>query len=318
MYYIGVDLGGTNIAVGIVDENYNIVKKGSVPTLADREADAIIADMANLAKKLLEECNISLDEVAYVGIASPGSVNPDTCVIEYANNLPFRDLDVSASFKKVLPVKKVLCANDANAAALGEAIAGAAKGVKDSVMITLGTGLGGGIIIDGKIYTGFNNYGAELGHVVVIHNGRQCSCGRKGCWEAYSSATGLINMTKEKMAEAKDSAMWDLCGGSIDKASGRTAFAAARQGDKAAQEVVDEYISILACGIVNMINIFQPEIFIIGGGVSGEGDNLLKPLYELVDSEQYGMRNDKKTQLKIATLGNDAGIIGGAVLGLQG
>lgn len=318
MYYIGVDLGGTNIAVGIVDENYNIVKKGSVPTLADREADAIIADMANLAKRLLDECNISLDDVAYVGIASPGSVNPDTCVIEYANNLPFRNFNVAESFQKVLPVKKVLCANDANAAALGEAIAGAAKGVKDSVMITLGTGLGGGIIIDGKIYTGFNNYGAELGHVVVIHNGKPCSCGRKGCWEAYSSATGLINMTKDKMAVAKDSAMWELCGGSIDKASGRTAFAAARQGDKAAQEVVDEYISILACGIVNMINIFQPEIFIIGGGVSGEGDNLLNPLNALVDSEQYGMRNDKKTRLKIATLGNDAGIIGGAVLGLQG
>ncbi|MDD6799479.1 MAG: ROK family protein, partial [Firmicutes bacterium] len=193
MYYIGVDLGGTNIAVGIVDENYKIVKKGSVPTLAQRPSEEIIKDMTDLSKKLLDECGISLDEVAYAGIAAPGSVDPENGVIEYTNNLPFRNFEIAKVFKQFLPVKEVYAENDANAAALGEAYAGAAKGIKDSIMITLGTGLGGGIIIDHKIYTGFNHYGGELGHVVLVYDGKQCTCGRKGCWETYSSATGLIN-----------------------------------------------------------------------------------------------------------------------------
>ena len=314
MYYIGVDLGGTNIAVGIVDENYNIVKKGSVPTLADREADAIIADMANLAKKLLEECNISLDDVAYVGIASPGSVNPDTCVIEYANNLPFRDFNVAESFQKVLPVKKVLCANDANAAAYGEFVAGAAKGANNAVAVTLGTGVGGGIIIDGKIYSGSNFAGAELGHEVIVVDGAQCSCGRKGCFEAYSSASGLIRMTKEAMEEDKDSIMWPMSE-EDGHVSGRLAFNAMRKGDASAKKVVDKYIKHLAAGVTNIINTFQPDILCLGGGVCNEGDPLIVPLKELVKQEVYSKNSKKNTEIVIAKLGNDAGLIGAAFLG---
>ena len=316
MYYIGIDLDGTNIAAGIVDESYRIVKKDKVPTLAKRPADEITKDMAGLCAKLIADCNLTLDDIAYVGIAAPGTANRDLGEIEYANNLPYLHYPIAAKFKEFLAVKEVYIENDANAAAKGESIAGAAKGVSDAVMITLGTGVGGGIIHDGKVYSGFNFAGAELGHIVIDVNGRPCSCGRVGCWEAYSSATGLINMTKEKMQADKSSVMWDMVGGDIEKVDGKTAFAAQRKGDKAAAEVVDTYIRYLACGITNVINIFQPEILCIGGGVCNEGDPLLLPLLKYADCDEKGFSRSKRTQIKIAELGNDAGIIGAAVLGL--
>lgn len=320
MYYIGVDLGGTNIAVGIVDSNLKMLTKGSVPTNPNRDGELIIKDMAALTEKLLGEAGIPLSEVAYVGIASPGIANRKDGVVEYANNLPFLNFPIAKYFKKYLPVKEVLVENDANAAALGEALAGVARGTNNSVMITLGTGVGGGIIIDGKVYSGFNYAGGELGHIVIKKGGRPCSCGRRGCWEAYSSATALTLMTKEKVAECKAQLIPSLM---IDesekngKVSARTAFAAMKQGDGPAQEVVDEYISYLACGIANIINIFQPEVLSIGGGICNERDYLLKPLMEKVEHEQYTRGNNKKTRVLIAELGNDAGIIGAACLGLE-
>ncbi len=315
MYYVGIDLGGTNIAAGVVDENFNIIKKGSTPTLPNRDPELIIKDMGNLCMSLVNELGISVDDVEYAGIAAPGSINPETGVIEYSNNIPFLKFPIADILRKYFPVKTVYLENDANAAALGEAFGGAAKGKKISVMITLGTGVGGGVIIDGKIFSGFNYAGAELGHTVIEYNGRQCSCGRKGCFEAYSSATALVNMTKEKLAETKDTLMWEMCDGDINKANARIAFAAMKQGDKAGKEVVDMYISYLACGITNLINIFQPEVLLIGGGVCNEKDYLLKPLLELVDANQYTRDQSLKTKVKIAELGNDAGIVGAAALG---
>ncbi len=315
MYYIGIDLGGTNIAVGIVDESFKIVKKGSTPTLVNRDPELIIADMGKLCLELLAETGIGLEEVVCAGIAAPGSVNPRTGIIEYANNLPFLRFPIADTLRKYLPVRKVFLENDANAAALGEAVGGAAKGKRLSVMITLGTGVGGGVIIDGKIYSGFNYAGAELGHTVIEYNGRQCSCGRKGCFEAYASATALVSMTKEKLAACKDTLMWEMCGNDINKADARIAFAAMKKGDRAGKEVVDMYISYLACGITNMINIFQPEVLLIGGGVCNEKDYLLKPLTEIVNADQYTRNQSVKTEIKIAALGNDAGIVGAAALG---
>ncbi|CDC73411.1 MAG: ROK family protein [Eubacteriales bacterium] len=315
MYYIGIDLGGTNIAVGIVDESFKIVKKGSTPTLVNRDPELIIADMGKLCLELLAETGIGLEEVVCAGIAAPGSVNPRTGIIEYANNLPFLRFPIADTLRKYLPVRKVYLENDANAAALGEAVGGAAKGKRLSVMITLGTGVGGGVIIDGKIYSGFNYAGAELGHTVIEYNGRQCSCGRKGCFEAYASATALVSMTKEKLAACKDTLMWEMCGNDINKADARIAFAAMKKGDRAGKEVVDMYISYLACGITNMINIFQPEVLLIGGGVCNEKDYLLKPLTEIVNADQYTRNQSVKTEIKIAALGNDAGIVGAAALG---
>lgn len=317
MYYVGVDLGGTNIAIGIVDEEFNIVLKDKVPTLAGRPSDEIIKDMADLIKSLVERTGISFDDIAYVGIAAPGTVDPANGVVKYCNNIKMFHYPIAEKLMSHIPVKKVYLENDANAAALAEAKAGAGKGCEDLILITLGTGLGGGMVIGGKLYSGFNYAGAEIGHMAIEYDGKPCTCGRKGCWEAYSSATGLIRMTKDKLMETKDTIMWDMVEGDIEKTSGRTAFNAAKQGDKAGKEVVDMYINYLAYGMVNIVNIFQPQVFAIGGGVCGEGDYLLNPLKEIVDRDQYGTNaHDDKTVIKIAELGNDAGIIGAASLGM--
>ena len=315
MYYLGIDLGGTNIAVGIVDENLNIVKKGSVPTLAQRPIDEVMTDMANLCKSLLAEMNLTVNDVAYAGIASPGTCNSATGVVEFSNNIVMYNYPIADVLKEKLGVEKVYIDNDANAAALAEAMAGAAKGSSSAIMITLGTGVGGGIVIDGKIYSGFNHAGAELGHIVIEQNGRPCTCGRKGCFEAYSSATGLIRLTKEKMEENKDSVMWKLSE-EAGKVSGKTAFQAKRMGDKAGTEVVDTYIEYLASGLTSIINVFQPEILCIGGGICHEGEYLMAPLREIVARENFARNSANQTKIVRAALGNDACILGAAVLGL--
>lgn len=317
MYRIGIDLGGTNIAVGIVDENFKILKKKSTPTLASRPTGEIVKDMGRLCDELVHECGISYDQIEYAGIAAPGSINPETGMVEYSNNIKMAYFPMTQVLSEYIPVKNIYIDNDANAAALGEAIVGSAKGAKSAVMITLGTGVGGGVIIDGKIYSGFNFAGAELGHIVIEVGGRQCTCGRKGCWETYSSATGLIQLTKEKLETTKDTLMWDLIDGDINRVSGKTAFAAMKKGDLAGTEVVNEYLYYLGTGITNIVNIFQPEILCIGGGVCNEGDYLLLPIKKIVADEQYAKNTAGKTEIKIATLGNDAGIIGAAALGVQ-
>jgi len=319
MYRIGIDLGGTNIAAGLVNEEYRILQKSSVPTNATRSADEIVDDMAALCKKICADAGITLADVEAIGIASPGTVDHDAGVVAYANNLPFTNLPICAMLAERTGVANVHAENDANAAAWGEAVAGAARGTSKSVMITLGTGVGGGIIIDGKVYSGFNYAGGELGHMVIEKDGAPCSCGRKGCWEAYSSATALIRMTREKMEECKRTGRETLLFALAEqkgKVSGKTAFDAMRAGDEAGREVVDAYLGYLATGLVNIINIFQPEVLSIGGGVANERENLLRPLIPMIQGEQYGDDRANATRIVIAELGNDAGIIGAAFLGI--
>lgn len=314
MYYFGIDLGGTNIAAGLVDEKLNLIAKTSTPTLVGRPTDEIAMDMANLCKKLAVENNVALSDVEACGIASPGTANSETGIVEFSNNIPMLNYPMVDKIREYLGIDKVYLDNDANAAALGEVLAGSAKGAKSAVMVTLGTGVGGGIVIDGKIYSGFNHAGAEIGHIVIETDGRPCTCGRKGCWEAYSSATGLIKMTKEKMLETKDTVLWDMCE-SIDKISGKSAFLAMRKhADKPATEVCEMYIKYLATGITNIMNVFQPEVITIGGGVCNEGEPLFAPLREQVYRDNFARNSAKQTKIVRATLGNDAGIIGGAAL----
>ena len=319
MYRIGIDLGGTNIAAGLVNEKFEIVAKDSTPTLSGRPGEEIVGDIARMCRSVCDMAGVALEDVTSVGIASPGIVDDETGMAIYANNLNFRHFPIIPLLREQLPIKEYHIENDANAAAWGEAIAGAAKGSASSVMITLGTGVGGGIISDGKVFKGFNSAAGELGHIVIAVDGRPCSCGRKGCWEAYSSATGLIRMTKEKLeecaAQGRATKMTELVEAK-GKVNGRTAFDGERLGDEAAAEVVAEYVKYLASGIASMINIFQPEVLSIGGGISNEGDYLLNKLIPLVREQQYGIGLVPLTDIRIATLKNDAGIIGAAVLGM--
>lgn len=313
-YYVGIDLGGTNIVAGVVDENYNIIHKASVKTNRPRPEKEIADDMAKVALQAIAEANLTIDDVEWIGIGTPGIANSKDGIIEYSCNLGFDNTPMVKYIQEHIN-KPVYVENDANAAAYGEYVAGAGKGHNSLVCITLGTGVGGGVVTDGKILTGFNYAGAELGHTVIEVDGVQCSCGRKGCFEAYSSATGLIRMTKEAMEKDKNSSMWDLVRERNNKVSARISYDAMRLGDKSATEVVDKFTKYLAVGLTNVINIFQPEVLCIGGGVCNEGDALLNPVKEIVAKEVYTRNSPKNTEIVIAKLGNDAGIIGAAFLG---
>ena len=313
MYRVGIDLGGTNIVAGIVDDDFNIVAKASRKTNAPRKDFEIVDDMVAAVNDALSKCGLKLDDISEFGVGSPGSIDTKTGEVIYANNLNFYNVKLAdLLFERT--GKKFYIANDANAAAYGEYIAGAGKGTESFVMITLGTGVGGGIVLDGKILSGFNGAGAELGHTVIQMNGERCTCGRNGCFEAYASATALINQTKQAMARYPKSVMWELCGNDINAVNGLTSFDAMRKGDIAGTDVVNNYITYLSVGIANLINTFQPEVFCIGGGVSKEGDYIIKPLKKLVSGENYARLIEKKVDIKTAELGNDAGIIGAAYL----
>lgn len=312
-YYVGIDLGGTNIVAGVVDEEYNIIAKASTKTNCPRPEKEIADDMAKMALQAVKNAELTIDDIEWIGIGTPGIANSSNGVIERANNLGFFNTPMVKYISESID-KPVFIENDANAAAYGEYVAGAAKGAKNAVCITLGTGVGGGIIVDGKIYAGSNFAGAEIGHTVIEVDGAQCSCGRKGCFEAYSSATGLIRMSKEAMAQFPESIMNKMAE-EKGKVTARTSFDAMRAGDKAAKDVVDKYIKYLAAGITNTINIFQPDVLCIGGGVCNEGDPLLLPVKALVEKEDFANKSEKRTEIVIAKLGNDAGIIGAAFLG---
>ena len=310
MYYIGIDLGGTNIAVGIVDEAGNIVKKASTPTPSDVDYTIVVAAMAELAKKLVLDAGININEIVSVGIGCPGSIDYKKGSVAYSNNLKMNDAPVADEFKKHWDIP-VFLENDANAAAYGEYIVNG-ENAEVFIAITLGTGVGGGVIIDGKVFTGFNGAGAELGHSTLVHNGLPCTCGKKGCWEVYASATALVNQTKEGIKNYPDSLMAKLAE-KQGKVNGRTAFDAAKKGDVAGKKVVNQYLEYVADGIVSMVNIFQPNKIVIGGGVSNEGEYILNPISEYVRKYDYN-KLFERVKIDVATLFNDAGIIGAALI----
>ena len=312
MKYIGIDLGGTNIKAGIVDEMGNILYKDSIKTGADRPQDEIIRDMGQLAVDIVQASGISMDEIESIGVGSPGSTDPEAGVLVYTNNINFSMAPIRAGIQKVVN-KPVYLSNDANCAAVGEYFMNEEK-TESFVAITLGTGIGGGVIIGGKLYTGMNGAGAELGHITQVRGGEPCTCGRRGCWEAYGSVTALIRMTDEALLKYPDSRMAEIAK-EAGKVNGRTAFLAAREGDKVGKTVVDEWIENVADGITSIVNIFQPETLVIGGAICKEGDMLLRPIIKYVEKYRYSRAPLKQTIVKIAKLGNDAGLIGAAFLG---
>ena len=311
--YIGIDLGGTNIAAGIVDVTGKLIYKSSLPTRKERHYSEIINDMAELVKTIVADAGYNISDIKAVGIGCPGTVDNSRGMVVYANNIKMDHVPLADEFRKYIDAP-VNIENDANAAAYGEYIANG-NGAESYIFMTLGTGVGGGIIINGKIYRGFNCAGAEIGHSSIVLNGKTCTCGKKGCLECYASVTALIEQTEGKMKECPDSMMneWTKKYG---KVSGRTAFECAKAGDKAAIEVKDRYIRYIAEGVSNMINIFQPDMFVIGGGISNEGDELLIPIKEFVYKNDYN-KYMPKTEIKIAELFNDAGIVGAAMAAIN-
>ena len=309
-YIIGIDLGGMSAKGAIFSLTGELLAEQRVKTCAKDCFDTTVENLAGLAKSLAESVGATLEAVAAIGMGAPGVVDSARGIVLRWSNFGWIDAPLAQELSKKTGVL-VCVANDANVAALGEAKFGAAKGCDNMVMITLGTGVGAGIVAEGILLEGNKSAGAELGHSVIVVDGEQCSCGRKGCFEAYSSATALIRDTKRAMEAHKDSDMWEI--GSLDEVTGKTAFDY-KDADPYAKEVVDNYLKHLACGIVNVANIFRPEIVLLGGGVCAQGSALTKPLQKLLDKEIFAGELGPKVKIRIAELGNSAGLLGAAAL----
>ena len=308
-YYIGIDFGGMSAKAGLFDAKSKLIAKDTVKTSKDDNYVTTVAKMAQLVKKLCEDNDIPLKKVRRVGLASPGVIDSQKGVVVRWGNYNWSDRPLAKDMSESLGLE-VRVVNDANAAAYGEAVYGAAKEYASSVFITLGTGVGSGIILDGKLFEGSCGAGAEAGHMVIQTGGVPCGCGRRGCFEQYASASALIRDTKRAMFEDKESMMWELVGKDPEKVDGKTAFSAAKAGDAAAQTVVKNYIMYLGEGILNLVNIFRPEAVIIGGGVCNEGEYLLAPLRKYVGERLYVGCDRVPLTINRAALGNDAGIYG--------
>ena len=313
MYRIGVDLGGTNIVAAVIDDKYQILSKVISKTNLPRSAELVCGDIIADVDRAIQNAGLQESDIESYGIGSPGVINVEKGIIVHAStfkytNVPLRDLLYERSGKLFY------CANDANAAAYGEFVAGAGRGTKDFLAITLGSGIGGGIIINNKIYVGAGFAAGEPGHHVIIQDGETCLCGRKGCWEAYASATGLIRDTKRAMLANPDSKLWTLCEGDLNKIDGKAVFDARDLGDDTAAKLIRNYLLYLGTGIANLIKILQPEILCIGGGISNQGQNLINELEEVMKGRDFQETNTRVTKLRIAELGNDAGLIGAAFL----
>ena len=295
---IGIDIGGTMTKIGLVDIHQKLIAKKSIETKAWRTPEAIIEEIAKTTLAMLEEEEIAMDQCVGVGVGVPGTVDSKNGVVLYSNNIKWENVELAKAIGSYLPIP-VSIANDADCAALGEAVAGAGKGYQDVVVLTLGTGVGGGIILDGKIYEGKGIGGSELGHMVIVENGEPCTCGRKGCLEAYASATALKRDAKRATGKELEP---------------KEIFEAAKAGDTALKEVVETYIRRLGTGVVNIVNIFRPQLFVLGGGVSEQGDALLAPLRKILAENCFGGTKGELPELEVAALGNDAGMIGAASL----
>lgn len=314
MVYIGIDIGGTGIQTGVVDEKGNLLAKGGIVTRTDLPFEEQIKQMADCALETLAKSGYTLDDLASVGVGVPGVVDPRTGVVPFCTNLGWHNVPLHDTFAKFIN-KPIFIDNDATVAALAESVAGVSAGSHSSVMLTLGTGVGAGIVLGGKVWSGFHGVGSELGHTILELDGEPCTCGSHGCLERYTSATAVIRMAREAVAKHPDSLIMTLCDGDTSKINAKIVFDAAREGDEQGKKVFRRYISYLAQTIANVINFLDPEIVVLGGGVSKSGAFLLDavkaevPHYLLYKTMPY-------SRIELAKLGADAGIIGAAMLGL--
>ena len=315
MYYLGIDLGGTNIAAGVVREDGTLLAKHSLPTLVERPAEEIVADLARAARLCLEGTGLTMGDISALGVGVPGAVNDATGMVVRTTNLSWYQLPLAAMLQDLtgLPVH---LGNDADCAALGEVCAGSASNFNSAVMITIGTGVGGGLVRDKRVFAGWTGVGTEPGHIPLVFGGEKCGCGNRGCFEAYASATALVRQTRQAMEVNPESLLWQLCP-SVESVTAKTPFDAAAMGDQTARTVLERYIHYLAQGIGGIVNLFRPEAVIIGGGVSAQGENLLVPLRKALKQYCYASEYIPIPQVFTASLGNDAGIIGAALLGLE-
>ena len=315
MLYIGIDVGGTGIKAGVVSENGTILHKLSCPTLRERGHEAVIHDMARLSLQVLAESGHALEEIHSVGVGIPGMQDPRTGRIPFCTNLGWHDVPLVELLQQEID-KPVYVNNDATVAGLAESIAGVSAGTKNSVFITLGTGVGGGVVLDGKLFMGPHGIATEVGHMITVAGGEMCTCGNRGCWERYASATAIIREGRRFAEAHRDFALFRAVNGNLDQIEARTVIDLAKAGDPDCEKLFDDYVYHLTVGLINLINLYDPEIIALGGGVSKAGTFLLDKVNALLP-EMIFFKTMPHARIELARLGNDAGIIGAAMLGRQ-
>lgn len=308
-YVIGIDLGGTSAKGGLFTENGELLCEDRTNTNKEDGFEGTLKKLAALAKTLAQKGGVSFAEVAAIGCGAPGVVDSRRGVVLRWSNFDWQDVPFAKTLS-ALTDKPVYVANDANVAALGEAKFGATAQYQSSILLTLGTGVGGGIVFDGKLIEGYQSAGAELGHITIREGGLPCACGRRGCYEKYASATALVSQTRHAMVENLHSKMWELVDGKIENVGGKTAFEAARLGDVTAKRVIDQYVGYLSEGIADFVNILRPEAIVLGGGIANEGETLFEPLRKAVDERTYIAMDIVPLKIVGAKLGNRAGMYG--------
>lgn len=312
-YHMGIDIGGTDIKIGILDETNRIICRHSEPMRARLPFDEMMRLLADAAQGMMRQCGLAAADFPYAGVGIPAFVDARTENLVYANNTDWVNVPLKKTLQQRLEMP-VLVENDANCALAAEVAAGAAQGVANVVMLTLGTGVGGGVLINHKLYSGADGMGTELGHMQLKYGGEMCTCGIRGCFEAYASVTGLIRQAKRAMRKHPDSMMHTMRAAQ-GKVNGKLIFDAAKTGDAAALQVVDNYIGYVAAGIGSLANIFRSELALIGGGLSNAGEFLLAPLQERANAFVFAHELIGGPRVAAATMGNDAGLVGAALLG---
>ena len=312
MFRIGVDIGGTGIQIGVVDDRNRIIRESSIPTRTDLPFDEQVRQIADCIITTTQEAGFTVDDIESIGIGIPGIASRKSGEVIKCTNMGWYHVPFREVFNRYLN-KPVYIDNDANVAALAESVAGVSAGTSSSVFITIGTGIGSGIILDGRIWSGAHHIGAELGHVIFDLDGVPCTCGNHGCLERYCSATALIRMAREAVADHPDSKILTYVNQDPSGIEARTVIDAARAGDPVAVDVYHHYISCLAQAIASVINLLDPEVIVLGGGVSKAGSFLLDAVVREVP--RYVVFNDQPMpEVKLAVLGSEAGIIGAAML----
>lgn len=314
MYSIGIDLGGTNTVAGIVGPEGQIIYKESQRTRKELPFPDFVRNLADFALSAAAHSEIRDEEIRCIGIGMPSCINPKMGLTVNANNLGWRNVPFRSEFERYVHYP-VYIGNDADCAALGEVTGGAGRGFDDVLMITIGTGIGGGMIVGGRIFSGADHCGGEFGHMKLVYDGIPCSCGQRGCFESYASATALIRETKEAAYRHSESRIWEVCGQNLSNVEGRTVFDAADMGDETARKVLEQYISYLAAGLSSIICVFRPSMIILGGGISGAKDQyLLDPLRKKLAESTFAGEEIGVPPVRKAELGNDAGLLGAAML----
>ncbi len=314
MVFIGIDVGGTDVKIGLLDENANILAQGKTPTGVGESYQDIIKNMADYATKLVAQIGSTMDDVAAVGVGVPGVVDNVSGVVMRCVNMQWWDVPLRQELQKYIP-RPVVIDNDANLAGYAESVCGVSAGTHSSVFITLGTGVGGGLVINDKPFSGYHGAGGEIGHVIMQIDGEPCTCGRKGCVERYCSATALIRLAKEAAIEHHESALWSVSDNNLEKLNGKNIFACAMKGDETAVAVFKQYVHYLCLALSSIICLLDPQVIVIGGGLSKDGPFLLDEINKQIKGQlafpvPYA-------DIKIATLGANAGFIGAALLAKQ-